>query len=178
MRRHSRLLTCTAALVSLVMQACVSAGHRPPGHLTARTPSDVALRSTVAISTPLAPRTGSESQAIAAGGFLFASGQLPLDPKTGEIVGGSTERAAGRVFDNLEAVLRAAGLTLADVVKTTVILTSERELAELDPVYRRRFAGHLPARTVFVADSVVCDCLLEIDVIARTRDAGASPEAR
>ena len=85
-------------------------------------------------------------------GWLFASGQIPLDPKSGELVGGSIEQSAERIFDNLEAVLREAGLTLADVVKTTVFLTKTEDFPAMNAVYARRFGEHRPARsTVTVA---------------------------
>jgi hypothetical protein len=76
------------------------------------------------VTTDEAPKAiGPYSQAVVEDGYLFASGQIPLDPKTGELVGGTIEQSAERVFDNLEAVLKAAGLSFADVVKTTVYLT-------------------------------------------------------
>jgi len=127
------------------------------------------------VSTDAAPRLAGQSQAVIAGGFLFASAQFPLEPKSGEVVGGTTERATERVLDNLEAVLRAAGLTFADVVKTTVFLTAEREFDEMNLVYRRRFGSHLPARSTVVVESPVCDCILEIEMIAKTRDAQGPP---
>jgi len=134
--------------------------------LTAPPPAEVR-----AVSTDAAPRLEGQSQAVIAGGFLFISGQLPRRPVTGEIVGGVTEAATERVIDNLEAILRAAGLNLADVVKTTVFLTSGREFAGMDAVYRRRFGNHRPARTIVVVDSVGCDCILEMEAVAKTRDA-------
>ena len=100
------------------------------------------------ISAEGAPKAvGPYSQAVVEGGFLFASGQLPLDPKTGEMVTASMEHSADRVFDNLEAVLKEAGLTFADVVKTTVFLTKTEDFPAMNAVYARRFGDHRPARS-------------------------------
>ncbi|MGH9369132.1 MAG: Rid family detoxifying hydrolase, partial [Thermoanaerobaculia bacterium] len=91
------------------------------------------------IATDGAPKAiGPYSQAVAAGGFLFASGQIPLDPSTGELVEGGVEASTERIFDNLEAVLRKSGLTFADVVKTTVYLTRPEDFPAMNPVYARR----------------------------------------
>jgi 2-iminobutanoate/2-iminopropanoate deaminase len=110
---------------------------------------------------------GPYSQAVVESGFLYASGQIPLDPSTGELVGGGVEAAAERIFDNLEAVLGAAGLSFADVVKTTVFLTRSEDFAAMNAVYARRFGDHRPARSTVTVASLPKGAPLEIDLIAR-----------
>jgi 2-iminobutanoate/2-iminopropanoate deaminase len=119
------------------------------------------------ISTEGAPKAiGPYAQGVVAGGFLFASGQIPLDPKTGDLVGGGIEASAARVFDNLEAVLKAAGLTFSDVVKVTVYMTKAEDFAGMNGVYGKRMGENKPARaTVFVA-SLPKGAPLEIELVA------------
>ena len=112
---------------------------------------------------------GPYSQAIAEGGFLFTSGQIPLDPSTGELVSGDIEAAVERVFDNLEAILSASGLTLDDVVRTTVYLLSMREFAAMNAVYGRRFGNHRPARSTVAVAELPKGAAVEIDVVAKLR---------
>ncbi|HTO87707.1 MAG TPA: RidA family protein [Thermoanaerobaculia bacterium] len=120
------------------------------------------------IATDGAPKAiGPYSQAVAAGGFLFASGQIPLDPATGELVSGGLEKSSERIFDNLEAVLAKAGLTFADVVKTTVYLTRAEDFSAMNAVYTRRFGDHRPARSTVIVAALPKGAPLEIDVIAR-----------
>ncbi len=120
------------------------------------------------ISTEGAPKAiGPYSQAIVEGGFLFASGQVPLDPATGELVPGGFEAGVERVFDNLEAVLREAGATLADVVKTTVYLVRMSDFAPMNAVYARRFGNHRPARSTVAVAELPRGASVEIDLIAK-----------
>jgi 2-iminobutanoate/2-iminopropanoate deaminase len=120
------------------------------------------------ISTISAPKAiGPYSQAIVEGGFLFASGQVPLDPITGRLVEGGFEASAERVLDNLEAILSQAGLGFADVVKTTVYLTRAGDFAAMNAVYARRFGEHRPARSTVIVAALPADAPLEIDLIAR-----------
>jgi 2-iminobutanoate/2-iminopropanoate deaminase len=120
------------------------------------------------ISTNSAPRAiGPYSQAIVEGGFLFASGQVPLDPATGRLVEGGLEASAERVLDNLEAILSQAGLAFADVVKTTVYLTRAEDFAAMNAVYARRFGEHRPARSTVIVAALPAGASLEIDLIAR-----------
>jgi 2-iminobutanoate/2-iminopropanoate deaminase len=112
---------------------------------------------------------GPYSQAVVEGGFLFASGQIPLDPQTGELVAGGVEAGTERIFDNLEAVLRTARITLADVVKTTVFLTRSEDFAAMNAVYSRRFGQHRPARSTVTVAALPKGASLEIDLIARTK---------
>jgi 2-iminobutanoate/2-iminopropanoate deaminase len=120
------------------------------------------------ISTNSAPRAiGPYSQAVIESGFLFSSGQVPLDPETGKLVSGGIEAAAERVFDNLEAVLREAGLGFQDVVKTTVYLTRAEDFTAMNAVYARRFGEHRPARSTVIVAALPAGASLEIDLIAR-----------
>ena len=122
------------------------------------------------ISTDSAPKAiGPYSQAVVESGFLFASGQIPLDPRTGELVAGGLEASVERILDNLEAVLRAEGLTLSSVVKTTVYLVSADDFAAMNAVYARRFGDHRPARSTVIVAALPKGAPVEIDVIARTR---------
>jgi len=120
------------------------------------------------IATEGAPRAiGPYSQAIVEGGFLFASGQVPLDPATGELVSGGFEAGVERVFDNLEAVLAEAGASLGDVVKATVYLLRMSDFAAMNGVYARRFGNHRPARSTVAVAEHPKGAAVEIDLIAR-----------
>jgi 2-iminobutanoate/2-iminopropanoate deaminase len=122
------------------------------------------------IATEGAPKAiGPYSQAVIEGGFLFASGQIPLDPKTGEIVSGSIDASTERIFDNLRAVLSASGLTLADVVRTTVYLVRSEDFAPMNAVYARHFGDHRPARSTVIVAALPKGASVEIDLIARAR---------
>lgn len=122
------------------------------------------------LATDGAPKAiGPYSQAVIDGGLLFASGQIPLDPVTGELVGGTIETSAQRIFDNLEAVLKEAGLTFADVVKTTVFLTRTDDFPAMNAVYAKRFGEHRPARSTVTVAGLPKGAPLEIDLIARMR---------
>ena len=119
------------------------------------------------LSTDTAPAAiGPYSQAIKAGGFLFCSGQIPLDPATGEIVGGDVTAQAEQVMKNIAAVLTAAGLGFGSVVKTTIYLTDMADFAAVNEVYGRRFASHKPARSTVAVKSLPRGALLEIEVLA------------
>jgi len=120
------------------------------------------------VATDGAPRAiGPYAQAVIEGGFLFTSGQVPLDPASGKLVEGDLETAAERVFDSLEAILREAGLKFGDVVKTTVFLTRAEDFAPLNAVYARRFGAHRPARSTVIVAALPAGAPLEIDLIAR-----------
>ena len=122
------------------------------------------------IATEGAPKAiGPYSQAVAHGGFLFTSGQIPLDPSTGALVAGGIEAAVERVFDNIEAILSASGLALDDVVKTTVYLLRMEDFAAMNGVYARRFGNHRPARSTVAVAQLPKDAAVEIDVVARLR---------
>jgi 2-iminobutanoate/2-iminopropanoate deaminase len=122
------------------------------------------------IATEGAPKAiGPYAQAVSDGGFLFASGQVPLDPATGELVTGGFEAGVARVFDNLEAVLAAAGCRLDDVVKTTVYLLRMADFAAMNAVYAKRFGNHRPARSTVAVAELPKGAAVEIDVVARLR---------
>ena len=122
------------------------------------------------LSTDGAPAAiGPYSPALVSDDLLFASGQIPLDPATGELVAGGVEAAAERIFDNLEAVLREARLGFADVVKTTVFLVRMEDFPAMNAVYARRFGEHRPARSTVAVAALPKGATLEIDLIARLR---------
>jgi 2-iminobutanoate/2-iminopropanoate deaminase len=122
------------------------------------------------VVTEGAPRAiGPYSQAIAEGGFLFLSGQIPLDPATGELVAGDLATGVDRVFDNLEAILKSEGLRLDDVVRTTVYLLRMSDFAEMNGIYARRFGNHRPARSTVAVAELPKGAAIEIDAIARLR---------
>jgi 2-iminobutanoate/2-iminopropanoate deaminase len=119
------------------------------------------------ISTTAAPAAiGPYSQAIHAGGFLFLSGQIPLDPASGQIVEGDIEAQTERVIQNLTAVLAAAGAGLDRVVKTTVFLKDMNDFARMNAVYAKHFTAPAPARSTVEAARLPRDVRVEIDVIA------------
>lgn len=109
---------------------------------------------------------GPYSQAVRAGGFLFCSGQIPLDPATGKLVEGGIEEQARRVLRNLEAVLRAAGAGRKDVVKTTVYLADLGDFPKVNAVYAEFFPDAPPARATVQAARLPGGALVEIDAIA------------
>lgn len=110
---------------------------------------------------------GPYSQAIMAGGFLFASGQIPLDPKTMQIVEGGVEAQIRQVLSNMEAVLKAAGLTKEAVVKTTMFLKSMEDFGKVNPIYAEFFSDHKPARSTIEVARLPKDALVEIEFVAK-----------
>jgi 2-iminobutanoate/2-iminopropanoate deaminase len=119
------------------------------------------------IQTDRAPQAiGPYSQAIKANGFIFASGQIPLDPATMRIVEGGIEEQTGRVLENLKAVLEAAGSSLDHVVKTTVYLADMGEFAAMNEIYAKYFGATKPARATVQVARLPRDVKVEIDVIA------------
>ncbi len=121
------------------------------------------------ISTDRAPKAiGPYSQAVEAGGFLFVSGAIPLDPATGALVDGGFEAQVRRVLDNLEAILAAAGCGFADVVKTTVFLADLGDFAALNALYAERFNGPVPpARSTIQVAALPRGARVEIEATAR-----------
>lgn len=110
---------------------------------------------------------GPYAQAIESGGFLFTSGQVGLDPATGELVAGGFEPQARRALANLEAVLAAAGCTFADVVKATIYVTDLANFPRLNELYGEALGGHRPARSTVQVVALPKNALVEIDLIAR-----------
>jgi len=122
-------------------------------------------------ASPSAPAAiGPYSQAVEAGGFVFLSGQVPIDPKTGELVGGDIATQTNRVLDNLAAVLDAAGCSFGDVVKTTIYLVDLGDFAAVNATYAKRFTSAPPARATVQVAALPKGARVEIDAIAhRTR---------
>lgn len=119
------------------------------------------------ISTDKAPGAiGPYSQAIKTGNMVFCSGQIPLDPATGEFVSDDVSEQTEQVFKNLIAVLKAAGAGLNDVVKTTVFLADMGEFAAMNEVYGRHFTDNKPARATVQAARLPRDARVEIECIA------------
>ena len=119
------------------------------------------------VATKEAPQAiGPYSQAIKSGGFLFSSGQIAIDPSTGQVIHGDVAAQTERVMKNLAAILKAAGLSLNNVVKTTVFLKSMGDFATMNEIYGRHFGEHRPARSTVEVARLPKDVLVEIDVIA------------
>jgi 2-iminobutanoate/2-iminopropanoate deaminase len=110
---------------------------------------------------------GPYAQAIETAGFLFTSGQVGLDPATGELVEGGFEPQARRALANLEAVLAAAGCTFADVVKATIYVTDLACFPRLNELYGEALGGHRPARSTVQVAALPKNALVEIDLVAR-----------
>ncbi|MCC6329524.1 MAG: RidA family protein [Acidobacteria bacterium] len=119
------------------------------------------------ISTEYAPGAiGPYSQAIKAGNMIFCSGQIPIDPATGEFVSQDVTEQTEQVFKNLKAVLEAAGATLDNVVKTSVFLADMGEFAAMNEVYSKHFVDNKPARATVQAARLPRDARVEIECIA------------
>lgn len=110
---------------------------------------------------------GPYSQAIRSGDELFCSGQVPLDPVTGQMVEGDVAAQAGRALENLGAVLVAAGYDFKDVVKTTLFLVDMNDFAAVNTVYERYFGDSKPARSTFAVAGLPKGARIEIDCIAK-----------
>lgn len=122
------------------------------------------------ISSPKAPAAiGPYSQAIAANGFLFISGQLPIDPATGNFAEGGIRELTRQSLENVKSILAEAGLTLADVVKTTVFLADMSDFAAMNEVYAEYFTAPAPARSAVAVKTLPKGGLVEIEVIAACR---------
>lgn len=121
-----------------------------------------------AVSTGGAPAAiGPYSQGIAVDGFVFCSGQLGLDPATGELVPGGVEAQAERALRNLAAVLDAAGAAMGDLVKTTIFLADIGDFASVNAVYAKHVPNPPPARSTFAVGALPKGGLVEIEAIAR-----------
>lgn len=110
---------------------------------------------------------GPYSQAVWAGGLLYLSGQTPIDPATGKLIEGEVDVQTGRIFDNLKAVLEAAGLTMDQVIKVNVYLTDMKNFAGMNAVYKERFTEPYPARTTVAVAGLPLGALIEIEMVAR-----------
>jgi 2-iminobutanoate/2-iminopropanoate deaminase len=122
------------------------------------------------IAVENAPKAiGPYAQGVAAGGFLFTAGQIPLDPATMKLVAGDIAAQTQRVFDNLEAILAGAGLALADAVKATVYLADMADFAKMNEVYAARFGTHRPARSTVQVAALPAGARVEIDLVAKLK---------
>jgi len=119
------------------------------------------------IQTNQAPAAiGPYSQAIQKGNMLFVSGQLGLDPSTGEFVTGGVSEQTVQVFHNIKAILAEAGYAMDDIIKTTVFLADMDYFAAFNEVYKLQFEGDFPARSAFAVRTLPRNALVEIEVIA------------
>ena len=119
------------------------------------------------ITSSQCPRPiGPYSQGIAAGGLLFVSGQIPLDPETGRLIEGDIEAQTEQVLKNLVAVLHAARLNTENVVKTTIYLSDLADFPKVNAVYGRHFASEPPARSTVGVAALPAGARVEIDAIA------------
>jgi 2-iminobutanoate/2-iminopropanoate deaminase len=115
---------------------------------------------------------GPYSQAVKIGNFVFTSGQVGLDPATGELINWKLRDQTEQVFKNLQAVLGASGLSLQDVVKTTVFLAHMGDFAEMNSIYAEYFGDNRPARSTVEVARLPKDALIEIEVVAAGRVQG------
>lgn len=120
------------------------------------------------VNSPQAPKAvGPYAHAVWAGDLLYLSGQTPLDPSTGKLVEGDITNQAQQVFNNLEAVLKAAGLSMDQVVKCNVFLTTMANFPALNAIYQTRFQAPYPARSTVAVAGLPLNALVEIEMIAR-----------
>ena len=118
------------------------------------------------IATDKAPKAiGPYSQAVSANGFLFTSGQIPLDPSTGQLVTGTIEAQAHQVFKNLTAIAEQAGIGLADAVKTTVFLSDINDFKAVNAVYDQYFTEPFPARSAFQVGALPMNAGIEVEAV-------------
>jgi 2-iminobutanoate/2-iminopropanoate deaminase len=127
------------------------------------------MKAVNSLSAPAA--IGPYSQAIDAGDFVFLSGQVPIDPKTGELVRGDIAEQTERVLENLGAVLEAAGCSYGDVVKTTIYLVDLGDFEVVNRTYAKRFTAAPPARATVQVSALPKGARVEIDAIAKKRGA-------
>ena len=152
LRRNSKLEACSTFVTVAVMKKTVSTNEAPAA-------------------------IGPYSQAVRSGRFLFCSGQIPLDPESGQIVSGDIAAQTRRVLDNIAAVLRAEGLTFDSVVKTTIFLTSLGDFQAVNDVYGSYFKQDSPARSTVQVVALPRGANVEIEVIAATHEASAEQTA-
>ena len=121
------------------------------------------------IQTPNAPAAiGPYSQAVQAGGTIYVSGQLPINPATGEFAGADIRAQARQSLENIKAILAAAGTDMAHVVKTTVLLQDMADFAAMNEVYAEYFSEPYPARAAFQVAKLPKDALVELEAVAVT----------
>ena len=119
------------------------------------------------ISTPKAPAAiGPYSQAIQVGNLIYTSGQIPINPATGQLVEGGIKEQTRQSLNNIQAILQEAGLTMASVVKTTVFMADMADFAEMNSVYAEFFTEPYPARSAVAVKTLPKNALVEIEVVA------------
>lgn len=119
------------------------------------------------IATTNAPAAiGPYSQAVEVNGMIFISGQVPANPATGQLVSGGVREQTTQCFSNIKAILKEAGLTTNNVVKTTVFLSDMTYFAEMNEVYASNFEGAFPARSTIAVKGLPLNCMVEIEIIA------------
>jgi 2-iminobutanoate/2-iminopropanoate deaminase len=119
------------------------------------------------ISTPKAPAAiGPYSQAIQVGNLIYTSGQIPIDPATGQLVEGGIKEQTRQSLNNIQAILQEAGLTMASVVKTTVFMADMADFADMNSVYAEFFTEPYPARSAVAVKTLPKNALVEIEVVA------------
>jgi 2-iminobutanoate/2-iminopropanoate deaminase len=125
------------------------------------------MSKTTITSPELAPPVGPFSQAVEAGGLIYFSGQVGLEPTTGKLVAGGIEAETERVFRNLAALLKAAGKSFDDVVRAGVFLTSMSDFVALNGVYARHFRQPFPARTTVAVAALPLGACVEMDLVVK-----------
>jgi 2-iminobutanoate/2-iminopropanoate deaminase len=125
------------------------------------------MNKTAIASPELAPPVGPFSQGIEVGGFIYFSGQVGQDPANGKVVEGGVAAETERVFQNLAAVLKAAGKSFDHVVRAGVYLTSMGDYAVLNGIYAKRFSRPFPARTVIAVAALPLGACVEIDLVVK-----------
>ena len=119
------------------------------------------------INTPKAPAAiGPYSQAIQVGNLIYTSGQIPIDPATGQLVEGGIKEQTRQSLSNIQAILQEAGLTMASVVKTTVFMADMADFAEMNSIYAEFFTEPYPARSAVAVKTLPKNALVEIEVVA------------
>jgi 2-iminobutanoate/2-iminopropanoate deaminase len=141
-------------------------GLHYPDHLT-QYPKEFAMSKTAVTSPELAPPVGPFSQAIEVGGFIYFSGQVGQDPATGKVVEGGIVAETERVFQNLSAVLKAAGKSFDHVVRAGVYLTNMSDYVALNGIYAKHFSQPFPARTVIAVAALPLGACVEIDLVVK-----------
>jgi 2-iminobutanoate/2-iminopropanoate deaminase len=151
------------------MEDSTTSGNK--SHTLQETSTSAMAHTKISIATTNAPAAiGPYSQAVRVGDLVFTSGQIPLDPATGAIVAGGVREQTIRVLDNLAAVLSEAGLTMSDVIKTTVFIKNMADFAVINEIYATYLAPEgvvPPARSTVEVARLPKDALVEIDLIAR-----------
>ena len=125
------------------------------------------MSKTAITSLELSPPVGPFSQAIKIGGFIYFSGQVGQDPTTGKLVAGGIAAETQRIFENLSAILRAAGRSFDDVARAGVYLTSMSDFGALNSVYAKHFNQPFPARTTIAVAALPLEACVEIDLVVK-----------